>query len=277
MTNAGRRLSNALTVTLVERRLPWRVENWLSQRRLVQEYRAARADRWQRALWKPYIRPNSLVFDVGANLGDKAAICRRLGARVVCVEPDPRTAGNLRQRFADDESVVVVEAGLGSAPGHFELHLSPYTTRSSFVVDRMKALGDDCGWDAVARVAVKTLDELIATHGRPDFCKIDVEGYEPEVLAGLSQPLPVIQFEFHGELLGDAAACLSRLEALGMRRFNAILHPAGGRWLQPTLDRWFLPESVSRDELLATLTGLQSHVLSGDLVAFESVNDAHRR
>ena len=268
VANAGRWLTNALAVTLVERRLPWRVEHWLDQRRLVQAYRAARSDRWQRALWRPYVGPHSLVFDVGANHGDKAAICRRLGARVVCVEPDPRTAGALRQRFADDESVVVVEAGLGRASGHFDLHLSPHTTRSSFVVERMKLLGDDCRWDAVTRVPVTTLDALIARHGRPDFCKIDVEGYEPEVLSGLSQPLPAIQFEFHGELLDDAAACLARLEGLGMRRFNAILHPVGGCWLQPTLDRWFLRESVSRDELLATLAGLQPHILSGDLVAF---------
>jgi FkbM family methyltransferase len=269
VTNAVRWLNNALTVTLIERRLPWRVEHWLAQRRPVQAYRAARDNRWQRALWRPYVRGNSLVFDVGANCGEKAAICRHLGARVICVEPDPRAAGALRQRFAGDESLAVVEAGLGRTPGHFDLHLSPHTTRSSFVVERMRLLGDDCQWDAVTRVPVTTLDDLIAEHGRPDFCKIDVEGYEPEVLAGLSQPLPAIQFEFHGELLDDAAACLSRLEALGMHHFNAILHPVGGRWLQPTLDRWFLQNNVSRDELLSRLAGLRPNVLSGDLVAFE--------
>ena len=133
----------------------------------------------------------------------------------------------------------------------------------------MKTLGDDCQWESTAYVPVTTLDELVTTHGRPDFCKIDVEGYEPEVLSGLSQPLPVIQFEFHGELMADAAACLDKLETLGMRRFNAILHPVGGHWLQPTLDRWFLREHVSRANLLEVLAGLQPHVLSGDLVAFE--------
>ena len=73
---------------------------------------------------------------------------------------------------------------------------------------------------------------------------------------------------YHGELMVDAETCLGKLEALGMRRFNAILHPVGGRWLQPTLDRWFLREHVSRADLLDALEGLRPNTLSGDLVAF---------
>ncbi len=259
---------NACFTLFVQRRLPWRVENWLSNRTIVQHFRARRADRWQRTLWRPYVTPGALVFDIGANVGDKAAICRSLGGRVVCVEPDPRTAARLRERFSGDSDVEVVEAGVGAAPAVIPFHLSPHTTRSSFVVDRIKALGDDCPFDQIAQVPVMTLDALIAAHGRPAFCKIDVEGYEPEVMRGLSQPLPLIQFEFHGELMSDAASCLEHLEALGMRTFNAILHPVGGHWLQPTLDRWYLPQAVSRTALLDTLSGLHPNTLSGDLAAF---------
>jgi hypothetical protein len=68
--------------------------------------------------------------------------------------------------------------------------------------------------------------------------------------------------------MADAETCLHKLDTLGMRRFNAILHPVGGRWLQPTLDRWFLREHVSRADLIEVLSGLRPNVLSGDLVAF---------
>jgi FkbM family methyltransferase len=260
---------NAWSVLFVERRLPWRVEHWLSQRTAVQNFRARRADRWQRKLWTPYVTPGALVFDIGANVGDKTAILRELGGRVVSVEPDPRTATALRERFAQDSGITVIEAGVGAASGAMTFHLSPHTTRSSFVVDRIMALGDNCPFDGAVQVTLTTMDELIARHGPPAFCKIDVEGFEPEVFRGLSRPLPAIQFEFHGELMNDAAACLAHLESLGMRRFNAILHPVGGVWLQPTLDRWYLDRPVSRDELLDRLGSLHGQRLSGDLVAFQ--------
>ena len=42
-------------------------------------------------------------------------------------------------------------------------------------------------WDRAVEVEVTTLDDLIAVHGAPAFCKIDVEGFEVDVLAGLTQ------------------------------------------------------------------------------------------
>jgi len=69
-------------------------------------------------------------------------------------------------------------------------------------------------------VPVTTLDALIAEHGVPAFCKIDVEGSELAVLQGLSQPLPALSFECIPAARALSLACLARLQALGDYEFN---------------------------------------------------------
>ena len=65
-----------------------------------------------------------------------------------------------------------------------------------------------------------TLDALIATYGEPAFCKIDVEGFERKVLAGLSRPLRALSFEYLPAAHGEALDALAQVEALGDYRYN---------------------------------------------------------
>jgi hypothetical protein len=65
---------------------------------------------------------------------------------------------------------------------------------------------------------VTTLDALIAAHGPPDFAKIDVEGWEDAVLAGLTRPLPALSFEVTTIRRETALAGLDRLARLGRYR-----------------------------------------------------------
>jgi len=70
-------------------------------------------------------------------------------------------------------------------------------------------------WDRTETCNITTLDELILKYGMPRFVKIDVEGFESEVLAGLSSPLPALSIEWIPELSENAKKCLEHLTTLG--------------------------------------------------------------
>jgi hypothetical protein len=78
-------------------------------------------------------------------------------------------------------------------------------------------------WAPAITVPAVALDGLIARHGLPRFCKIDVEGYEAEVLRGLSRPIPIVTFEYLPAAIEVAADAAARLAALGKYRFNVTV------------------------------------------------------
>ena len=164
---------------------------------------------------------NILVFDVGSNVGNKAARFVAQGAGVVCFEPVPECVAELRSRFEGNPSVTIVPCGLGSSPGTLPIYVcSGETTISTFSDAWKHGRFNEKVWDKTVEVPVQTLDGAIADFGLPDYCKIDVEGFELSVLRGLSKPIPVLSFEFCSEGLSESAKCLDHLESLGYRRFN---------------------------------------------------------
>lgn len=180
------------------------------------------------SFYRDLVAAGSLCFDVGANVGDKTAALLDAGAAsVVAVEPQHHCADALRARFAADQ-VVVVECGLGASAGWAELYPSAFDTLSSFSSDWIGAAtgaGRFPGnrWDAPIPVTMNTLDGLIDEFGLPRFCKIDVEGYEEQVLQGLTHTgLEILSFEFTPEALTTAERSVDLLVALGFRRFNFV-------------------------------------------------------
>ncbi|MGY6411217.1 MAG: FkbM family methyltransferase [Alkalilacustris sp.] len=182
----------------------------------------------QRALVRFYrglIAPGQLAFDIGAHVGNRSRALRRAGARVVAVEPQQPFASFLRLWLPGD--VTLVQAACGAQAGEAELAVSRLHPTVSSLGPLPAGAATAPGfahvrWDARQRVAVTTLDALIAAHGAPGFVKIDVEGAEPEVLAGLSMPLPLVAFEYLPALPGPASAAVARLAALGAYEFNAV-------------------------------------------------------
>jgi FkbM family methyltransferase len=201
----------------------------LERRRLLQAARAwTAADEAMRAFYSGFVREGDRVFDVGANVGNRTKVFLRLGARVVAVEPQPECADLLAEAFRGEPRLTIVREALGRSPGSAEMKLSDTTTISSLSPGWIEAVRGSgrfaqFQWDRTVTVPVTTLDRLIEREGRPAFMKIDVEGYEREVLEGLSAPVDALSFEFTPEWLESAFACVAHLEGLGMRRFNLSL------------------------------------------------------
>lgn len=193
-----------------------------------------------RRLYRPFVRRGDLVFDVGAHVGDRVAAFRALGARVVAVEPQARLARTLRLLHGRDRGVTVVAAALGPEAGAATLRVNAAnptvsTLSEAFVAAAADAPGWEAQrWDAEEAVTVETLDRLIARHGQPAFVKIDVEGFEADVLAGLSAPPRALSFEVVTAARTAGAAALTRARALGYRAFRLSLgesHRWASDWL----------------------------------------------
>ncbi len=179
-----------------------------------------------REFYSQFIGSGDLVFDIGANRGDRTEVFVQMGARVVAVEPQPSLAARLRTIFRYS-SVSVEPVGIGRAPGVLPLHVCSASECSSFSDDFIGSQSQNnqgFRWDHVEMVPVVTLDSLIGKYGLPAFVKIDVEGFEGEVLAGLTQAVPSLSFEVRPQdSVEDAATRLEHLGQLSSYEFNLSL------------------------------------------------------
>jgi FkbM family methyltransferase len=180
-------------------------------------------------LYRRFVKPGDLVFDIGAHVGDRIAAFRRLGARVIAVEPQPAFARLLRLIYARDGQVAIRQTAVGAAAGTIDLMVNvdnPTVSTASrdFVQSARGARGwERETWSRSIRVPVTTLDALIGEFGLPAFIKLDVEGFEAKALAGLHRPVAALSFEFTTIQRAVALACVERCAALGFSRFNAAL------------------------------------------------------
>jgi FkbM family methyltransferase len=216
------------------------------------------------ALYARFLRAGDLAFDIGAHVGDRISSFRRLGARVVALEPQPGPARALRLIHGRDPKVTLVEAACGEREGTATLRInSANPTVSTLSAEFVDAAHGRDGWreqvwDRELAVPCTTLDRLIAEHGLPAFIKIDVEGFEAQVLAGLSQTPPALSFEFTTIQRGVAQACLARLAALGLYRFNVALGES---------QQLVFPDAVTGQEMRAYIRDLPHDANSGDVYA----------
>jgi FkbM family methyltransferase len=227
-------------------------------------YGDPRRDAAMDRLYASFVAAGDLAFDIGSHVGDRIGAFRRCGARVVALEPQPDCARVIRSIYAGDPDVTLVESACGPHPGTLRLHINsdnPTVTTAS--TDFVKAADGAGGWegqvwDRTIDVPVTTLDALIAAHGRPAFVKIDVEGFEADVLSGLSSAVPALSFEFTTIQRDVAARCLDLIAQRGAYRFNVAL----GESQELTFTEW-----ISREAMAAHIATLPHAANSGDVYA----------
>jgi FkbM family methyltransferase len=216
------------------------------------------------ALYQQFIKPGDVAFDIGSHVGDRIASFRRLGAKVIALEPQDGPAGVIARIFAHDTGVMLVRSACAGREGTLTFRINSLNpTVSTASADFVKAADGAGGWegqtwDREVQIPSTTLDVLIARHGMPAFVKIDVEGFEDTVLAGLSKPVPALSFEFTTIQRDIAFQCLDRLAALGNYGFDIAL----GESQTMTFGRY-----VSKDEMARHITDLPHAANSGDVYA----------
>jgi len=217
-----------------------------------------------RRFYRQFVRPGSLSFDIGAHLGSRSRAFLDIGARVIALEPQPACAAYLRKRWRGEPRFTLVPKAIGAQAGRSSLHinplnptistLSPSGWRSAMAAAAIRRER----WEDRVDVDVTTLDDLIDEFGMPDFCKIDVEGYEAHALAGLSRSIPALSFEFISFDAVGAKACLRRLTVIGGYRFN---------WSFRERLRLESLEWVSASRTDQMIDELGAAVVSGDIYA----------
>lgn len=211
------------------------------------------------AYYKNFIKPGDRVFDVGANMGNRVSIFLQLGAKVVAVEPQPDCQAYLQKQFGN--SIIIEPVGLGESDYEAEMLVSNESTLSTlsktFVERTSKHRFEKNSWDKKITVQVTTLDKLIEKYGLPQFCKIDVEGFEEQVLKGLTHVIPYLSFEYcvpeMNDNLMNSLAQLHRIQPLAKYNY------AAGETMQLELMEWVDYETICRlvaeDKFVNTLFG----------------------
>lgn len=203
--------------------------------------------------YKTVLIPDSMVFDVGANLGGKTNVMLSAGAKfVVTIEPNPKCYENLNFYFKRHPRVALVQSAVGPEDGSITLYANGSSAAGSVLPDWNKTIfGNDYVTSEII-VPMTTLDRLIEKFGTPDYLKIDIEGFEEEALRGLSTKIPLVSFEFFHNDLDLIRNCLSLLGRFGKLTVRCSDMDCG--WI-----------SDATDDLSSIVREIETRRLCGDL------------
>ncbi len=221
-------------------------------------------------LYRQFIGPGSLAFDIGSHLGNRIGVWSRIGARVVALEPNPDCRPLIETLHGRRNNLTFLPVAAGAQRGTAVLYCDPVhptlNTLSSDWIRTVKATAPfaHIHWTRECETEVVTLDDLIQEYGTPQFCKIDVEGFELEVLKGLSVPLPALSVEYLPSAIEEACRCIERLQELGDYEFNLSARETMRlKWKQ-----W-----QAADTICAELRALPLNAAAGDIYARLSENE----
>jgi FkbM family methyltransferase len=146
--------------------------------------------------YKKILSPNSLIFDLGANMGDKTHIFSFFSQKLICYEPEKKLFLHLKNRFRKQN--IKIENKLVSDKNkkisfYSVLNDEAYSTifktniKAFIHLNNRKIIKKN--------ILSTTLNSEILKYGVPDYIKIDCEGAEKVILKNLKYKINIISFE----------------------------------------------------------------------------------
>ena len=167
------------------------------------------------------LNSGDLFFDIGAHLGSKSKQFLDKDLKAIMVEPLPKCVEQLKITFKNKDNVEIIQKAVGKKSGKTSLEVNTKMPATSTMAKHWKSgRFSNEKWDQKIIVEMTTLDNLIKIYGVPKYIKIDVEGFELDVLLGLSQKAGIISFEFTSEFLDQTINCLNHLKKIGYQEYN---------------------------------------------------------
>ncbi len=152
------------------------------------------------ALFKKLIRPESVIADIGANIGFTSILFSQLGSKVFSFEPSPTTYNYLVKNIRNNnlENIITVNQALGDENTKSTLTFSNTNRSGGFVSDKIRPLEGH----TTENIVIRRLDDVWHQYAEElHFIKIDVEGFESQVINGgeklLSKYEPIIVMELN--------------------------------------------------------------------------------
>lgn len=198
----------------------------------------------RKAFFSSFVKPGDLCFDVGANVGNRIQPLLDIGAKVVAVEPQKPCYEYLKWKFGN--KIQIVTKGISDKEGVQNFYISDSSVISSFSKEWIDSVKEgrmsSYKWEKVEQIEMTTLDNMLKQFGIPAFIKIDVEGYELNVLKGLNKPIKMISFEYTVPEQTDVAVdCIKRIQAINK---NIRCNFSIGESMEYALTEWLSADAM---------------------------------
>jgi FkbM family methyltransferase len=208
------------------------------------------------------IKKNDLCFDIGANIGSKSKLFLSLKAKVIAFEPQSSCISSLSKIKQSNSNFDFHSIAVGDKNESKALHLANHSELATLSNEFIAFYSNkEIYWNKNETVKAMTLNSIVEMYGTPNFCKIDTEGYEFNILSSLSYKIPIIEFEFTEGFFENTLKILDLIDSENTT-FNYILNEN----LQFKLKKW-----VSSEELKSIFLTLPKNRLHGNI--FVKTND----
>lgn len=168
-----------------------------------------------------------LIYDIGANIGlfTDSVLKKFPNCRLVLIEANPQLCNVLKSKYENNKNITILNCVASSKNNEYiDFYISNSHTISTASKEWIlnSRFSQNHIWNSPVKINSITIDHLNEIYGQPDLIKIDVEGYELEVIKGLTQKISKICFEWAEEQYDSINKTCEYLTTIGYKEFGFI-------------------------------------------------------